>query len=143
MGNAQWACIRICFRVHTPRDALFFNVWKQSLSFVCFETKVGSIDILLLLRTDMSEWSVWVTMPEVPPNTLQTALSRSARLYLSRPLHCISVCVSSVFLSMPLAYFHCSQTVLYCRQFAPCTFCCPTTYPRPLEFLWSFSLYST
>ena len=32
---------------------------------VCFETKVRSNDILLLLRTDMSEWSVWVTMPEV------------------------------------------------------------------------------
>ena len=70
----------------------------MSLSF----TKYSNTLDILLLRTNMSEWNVWVTMPQVAaatslPNTLQqqTALSRSVRLYLSRQ-HCISGRVPSI-----------------------------------------------
>ena len=83
-------------------------------------TKYSNTLDILLLRTNMSEWNVWVTMPQVAaatslPNTLQqqTALSRSAPgLYLSRPSialyfsvsasvfvpsqHCISVRVPTI-----------------------------------------------
>ena len=73
----------------------------MSLSY----TKYGNTLDILLLRTNMSEWKVWVTMPQVAapalPNTLQqqTALSRSApRLYLSRPSIALYFSVStSVF----------------------------------------------
>ena len=73
----------------------------MSLSY----SKYGNTLDILLLRTNMSEWKVWVTMPQVAapalPNTLQqqTALSRSApRLYLSRPSIALYFSVStSVF----------------------------------------------
>ena len=112
---------------------------KHKMSLSC--TKYSNTLDILLLRTNMSEWNVWVTMPQVAaatslPNTLQqqTALSRSAlRLYLSRLLHCISRSAARLYLSrssivflsvsrlFPLpqaASFHSVQW--YRRQFAPC-----------------------
>ena len=88
-----------------------FHVWRHSLSFVCFETKVGSIDILLLLRTDMSEWSVWVTMPEVQrasKYTTDSLVSVSASvfvpavaLYFCLRVVCISVHAPGLFPLLP------------------------------------------
>ena len=105
---------------------------------VLHQIKQHALDILLLGTNTSEWWKVWVTMPQVSapslPNTLQystntvskystadkyttntveqqTALSRSARLYLSEVLHCVSGRVPSISIA--------SSCVQWCPQFAP------------------------
>ena len=110
--------------------------WQQGI-FQNIESEVwlfcirygNNLDILLL-RTNMSEWKVWVTMPQVPPApslwTLRysTAVSRQP---------CLSVSAASVF--VPAQRLNYCIVLLYFHRLKPplSTLC---TVGSPICTLW-------
>ena len=82
------------------QQGIFQNIESEVWLF-CIKYGNSLLDILLL-RTNMSEWKVWVTMPQVPNTALQqsseqTALSLGQRRVCICPgptsqlLHCASL----------------------------------------------------
>ena len=108
------------------QQGIFQNIESEVWLF-CIKYGNSLLDILLL-RTNMSEWKVWVTMPQVaaPSQTLRysRAVSRqpcpsvsAASLYLSRPnVSTVALCFSISTASSPLF----PPCVQWGRQFAPC-----------------------
>ena len=89
------------------QQGIFQNIESEVWLF-CIKYGNSLLDILLL-RTNMSEWKVWVTMPQVavPSQTL-----RYSRAVSRQP--CLSVSAASVFVPaqrlnycIVLLYFHC------------------------------------